>query len=48
VLPPPRRRGEAALLGDRDEITELPEVHIISLLIVSIYIFDTKPAIVNE
>ena len=45
---PPRRVGEAALLGDRDEITELPEVHIKPLLIVLIYILDSQTDMVNE
>jgi hypothetical protein len=48
VEPPLSSDGQTTLLGDRDEIAELPQVHSKSLLIVSIYILDSKSGMVNE
>jgi hypothetical protein len=47
-IQPPRRRSEASLLGHGDEISELTEIHSEILLIMSFYILDTWPGMVNE
>ncbi|AMA58857.1 hypothetical protein BCCGELA001_22995 [Bradyrhizobium sp. CCGE-LA001] len=45
---PPGGEGEAALLGDRDEIPELAQIHSETLSIVSFYILDLAARLVNE